>query len=29
LNNPYVVMGEMKAEQVDPLIEKSLGITAQ
>jgi len=29
LNNPYIVMGEMKADQVDPLIEKSLGITAQ
>jgi peroxiredoxin len=29
LNNPYVVMGEMKADQVDPLIEKSLGITAR
>src|SRR5215467_15778185 len=29
LNNPYLVMGEMKADQVDPLIEKSLGITAK
>jgi len=29
LNNPYVVMGEMKAEQVDPLLEKALGISAQ
>jgi peroxiredoxin len=29
LNNPYVVRGEMKAEQVDPLVEKALGVTAQ
>jgi peroxiredoxin len=24
-NNPYVVLGEMKAEQVDPILEKALG----
>jgi len=24
-NNPYVVLGEMKAEQIDPLLEKALG----
>jgi peroxiredoxin len=29
LNNLYVVMGEMKADQVDPLVEKGLGLTAQ
>ena|SRR5579884_1561361 len=29
LNNPYVALGEIKAEQFDPMLEKALGITAQ
>ncbi len=27
MQNPYIVMGEMKSAQVDPIVEKALGIT--
>jgi len=29
VENPYIVMGEMKADQIDPLVEKGLAITKQ